>query len=233
MMPTATALHGWRPTAGSIVREGLQETADVPVRSCNITGGDGRQTRQHRCRLVNMSPSPPDQHDADGRVQFPTPSMDVSQRPPSTSRWSSRVLLVGPRHRQIEDPVVVFDFDMFGHSSSPLGNLVWKLASQRATISISAVSESLGEPCVDLGKPGLRLREGAARPACVNHSTHHARPSSRSARRLIRPATVIRSTRPLMPGGPRSNDRPGLATSKPRHAGPENDRACPLTCGSR
>src|SRR6516162_2180647 len=48
-----------------------------------------------------------------------------------------RVLLVWTLQRQYQDATLVLDLNLLGHSPSPLGNLLWMLVSQRATMSIS------------------------------------------------------------------------------------------------
>src|SRR4051794_3979189 len=76
-----------------------------------------------------------DQQDANGWIGLR--ALDcVGQR--AVHRIRQRILLVGAGHGQAQDPVALLDLDVLGHSSSPLGNLLCMLVSQRATTSISA-----------------------------------------------------------------------------------------------
>ena len=102
------------------------------------------------------------------------------------------VLLVGPREGEGENMVVVLDLDVLGHSSSPLGNLLCTLVSQRETMSISA---SL--------KPSVSRALSSATPALVRASALLARQvSARAARRgHRRDRRAFRSAR-LPPSAP-------------------------------
>src|SRR5882672_2905459 len=175
-----------------------------------------KSTRRHGCKLADIVAGgehvafATDEQDTDGGIALRR-FHGVGQR--AVHRIGQRVLLVGPRHRQAQDPVTLLDLDMLGHSSSPLGNLVCMAVSQRATTSISASLNPSVRRALTSTSPAFDAAS-AVRPAGVSQS-RHARPSSGSARRLIRFAAVIRSTSPLMPGGPRSSAAPASPIRTP------------------
>src|SRR6185437_14711693 len=133
-----------------------------------------------------------------------------------------RVLLVGPRKGQRQDVILVLDLDVLGHSSSPLGNLLCTLVSQRATMSISAALKPWVRRALSSTTSAL-VRTSAFLPAAVSHR-REARPSSGSARFSTKPASTIRSASPLMPGGPRSSAAPASPIDTPSRLPSTNNK---------
>jgi hypothetical protein len=126
----------------------------------------------------------------------------------------SAFFLSGRANVSAEDVVAVLDFDVLGHSFSPLGNLLCTLASQRGDDIDLGVGESpRSARALSSAAPAL-ARASARRPAAVSHN-RQARPSSGSARLSINPASTARSTNPLMPGMPRSSAAPASPISTP------------------
>jgi hypothetical protein len=136
-----------------------------------------------------------------------------------------RVLLVGPRECQRQDVIRILYLDLFGHSSSPLGNFAWRLANQRATISIStSVKPSLSRafspatPALDRASPlrpvdiaalldylvevGANRQRNLSQGACVRASRWH---------RLVRFAPDQASPR-------RENHEAAIGSTVPRYA---------------
>src|SRR6266498_2418579 len=144
--------------------ERLQETADMPLalnRACRNGGelADVVAGGEHVALAA-------DQEDADGWISLRAFDC-VGQR--AVHRIRQRILLVGTGHRQAQNPFALFDLDVLGHSSSPLGNLLCMVVSQRATTSISASVNPSVRRALTSASPAFDCAI-AARPAGISQS---------------------------------------------------------------